>query len=326
MLTALAIGARELAGLPVDPTITPKKTVFPSKMLPPALHQKYLAADDLDGSTTQVALLADGISRMALERGRQEAEEKVPQIIREKQLRVRKPAPNIVDLGAAQGARGSRIPVENVTQPATAFKDVAAEYFIIPLIERFWLHLRDEQTRETRSKYSAASAYRGAGTGMILDALVLRQLISTLSVLLHAARHSPAFLPVLAPEGLELAVTMGTRPASVAAPDKEDEDGAPGKIDKEVSVLASSFELALVVLDASVDLDGGRELGLEKTRLLLATREWASEVFRRLEESGGIEIDDGSGDALNRVRRGAAGVLLKIEEVMDRWKRSMITF
>ena len=325
MLTALALGARELASLPTTSTATSRssKPIFPSKMLPTTLHRKYLLAEEVNADPGPVGLLAQDISRSALERGRKEAEDRVPQIIREKQLRIRKPAPSIVDVSAARRGQGA-IPFEasDRAQGQTAFKDIAAEYFIIPLIERFWQHLRDEQTRETRFK--SRSEYRGAGTGMILDALVLRQILSTLAVLAHAARHSTAFLRILAPEALEVAVTIGTRPVSVVTT-TDDEFGETEKAEKEASVLASSLELALVVLDACVDLDGGRELGLEKTMLVLATRDWASEVFRRLEKTGGVEVDKASGDHVNRVRRSATGVLLKIEEVTNRWSRSMIS-
>jgi telomere length regulation protein len=324
MLTALALGARELAGLP-GPTGPPRsnKQVFPSKMLSATLHRKYLLDEKASADAGPVGLLAYDISRLALERGKKEAEDRVPQIIREKQLRLRKPAPSIVDVGEARPLHGvSFFEASNRPPVQTAFKDVAAD-FIIPLIERFWQHLRDEQMRETRVK--AGNGYRGAGSGMILDALVLSQLLRTLSVLVHAARHSIAFLRMVAPEALEVAVTIGTRPVSVTIPTSDEEFEEIGKGEKETSVLASSLELALIVLDACVDLDGGRELGLEQTMLLLSTRDWASEVFCRLEEMGGVEIDKASGDDVNRVRRGAAGLLLKIEEVMDRWRRSMIS-
>ncbi|TFY80476.1 hypothetical protein EWM64_g3540 [Hericium alpestre] len=89
---------------------------------------------------------------------------------------------------------------------------------------------------------------------------------------------------------VELAVTLGTRPVALAGDDDDEgseEDRAPGaegRQDKEARVLTTALELALVVLDGSMEVDGGRSLSLEHTALLLATGEWAGEVFQRLEK------------------------------------------
>lgn len=132
-------------------------------------------------------------------------------------------------------------------------------------------------------------------------------------VLMHAARHSPAFLAVLAPEGLKLAVNMGTRPVSSTLTDKS--------ANEDSSVLAPALELALVILNASIDLDGGRELGLEHTALVYGVGEWARHVFELSEATVGSEQGD---DA--RMGKAAAGLLLEVERVKERWQRSMISF
>lgn len=291
-------------------------------MLPPALHNKYVAADATSGLTSDVSAIADGLTRLALDKGKTQAEEKVPEIIREKQLRIRKKAPSIVPLGSSPSAS----PMSSASSaPRVSYTTVAAEYFIIPLIDGFWGYLRDEQSRELRTRHSGTSGYRGAGTGMILDALTLRHFLSSLAVMLHAARHSVAFLRILAPNALELAVNIGSRPVSVA--DDGDIDGgeeSSSRTEKENSVLSAALELSLVVLDAAYDLDSGRTLALENTALLSGVREWTSEIFLRLDAQGGIALDQASGEGLNRVRRAAAGVLLRIEEMLDQWRRSMI--
>ena len=46
---------------------------------------------------------------------------------------------------------------------------------------------------------------------MVLSPMALEKLLMTLTLLLHAARHSPLFLAVLSPEALELAMTVGLR-------------------------------------------------------------------------------------------------------------------
>jgi len=67
-------------------------------------------------------------------------------------------------------------------------------------------------------------------------------------------------------------------------------------------------------------------MALEHTMMLLAVREWATEIFKRLEATGGLDMVDNGGAAdANKMRRGAAGLLLKIEEIRERWGRSMIS-
>lgn len=324
ILNALALGARELAGLPnLTPgsATQPARLAFPTKMLPPALHNKYVTAEATSGLTSDVSSIADGITRMALDKGKTEAEEKVPEIIREKQLRIRKKAPSVVPLGSSS----STSPMSPAAgMPHVSYTAVAAEYFIVPVIDGFWGYLRDEQSRELRTRHSGASGYRGGGTGMILDALTLRHFLSSLAVMLHAARHSVAFLRVLAPNALELAVNIGSRPVSVASNEENEGEDNSSRVEKENSVLGAALELSLVVLDAAFDLDSGRTLALENTALLSGTREWTSEIFLRLDAQGGVALDQASGEGLNRVRRAAAGVLLRIEEMLDQWRRSMI--
>lgn len=326
MLNALALGARELAGLSVPPstTVSHFQPDFPSKALPGPLHRRYLAAENISESemTRRIASIAHGISNLALERGKSRAEDLVPDIIREKQLRIRKNGPSIVPMESPLTTGPSPTPL------TSSYNEVAAEYFIAPLIDKFWAYLRDEQTRETRTHFSGKHGYRGAGTAMILDGLVLRHLLTSLAVLIHAARNSVAFLRVIAPEALQLAVTVGSKPVStVKLPVDEDDEGgvAVGDADKEKSVLAATLELALVVLDASFELDGGRELALEQTMLLSGTQDWAKQIFTLLDDLGGVATNIGSGEALNRVRRASAGILLRIEEILDRWGRSMIS-
>lgn len=307
------MGARELASLPVPPTTYDRPSItFPSKQLPAALHKRYLTDREHD-PTAQVRQLVDNISQAAAQSGKEAAEQKVPQIIRERQLRLKK-GPKVEEVQTAnnnitQGAavRDSR------KQTGETFASVAAEYFLGPIIGKFWQHLRDEQTREERTALrSSTSAYRGAGTGLVLNSLVLSQLVNTLAILVHAARHSPAFLAVVAPDALELAVTVGSRPMSNAEESKE----------REAAVLTASLELALVVLDGCLDLDGGRSIGLEHTSLLLATGEWGGQVLKLLED--GVRVPGEGGVQELRLRRSAAGLVLKVDELASRWRQSMI--
>lgn len=277
-------------------------------MLPKPFHDRYIIEEGT-GGTASVAAIADGITRLALEKGKAEAEDRVPEIIREKQLRIRKKGPLITAVGSN-------------TSSSTSYLTIAAEYFIIPLIDKFWEYLRDEQTRETRTQHSAGVRYRGAGTGMILDTLTLQHFLSSLAVIVHAARHSNAFLRIITPSALEVAVTLGSKPVSSAT--TVNEEGGRNQAEQENSVLAASLELALVIVDAAYDLDEGRTLALESTALLSSAREWASSIFLRLDAQGGVMVDRESSDSVNRLRRATAGVVLKIEEMLDKWRRVMV--
>lgn len=305
MLNALALGAREMAGFsPPTGSSSTKYLDFPSKKLPLALHKKYLTPADQGGP---VQALLSGISREAIDNVKDNVEDRVPELVRERQLRIHRPA-KVTEVGS-----GTKQPESRPQLGHTTFTEVAAEFFIAPLIGHFWLFLRDEQAREERTARHERS-YRGAGTGMILNALVLAQFLSTVGVLIHSARNAPAYLAVLAPDAIELALTLGTR--SVSQPEEGESEG------REASVLTSSLELALVVLDGCLELDGGRSMGLEHTTLLQGIGAWAGEVFGRLED--GVRVP-GEGGQDVRLRRAAAGVVLKVDELTSRWGRSMIS-
>ena len=282
------------------------------------------------------ALLAD-ISQAAIEKAKDDATGKTPSsFTRERQLRLQKPAKisvinNPVTLNPHSGNLHTSSPGHG---PAVArFTDVAAEHFICPLINQFWIFFRDEQTREERLSHQSDPLYRyrGSGTGLVLNPIVLAQLISTLAVLAHAGRNAPQWLALVAPDSLELAITLGTKPVS-QADDSDDDDldsglkpewgQATASKDKEASVLAASLELALIVLDGCLDLDGGRSLGLEHTRLVLSAGEWAGNLLNWLDQ--GLRVAGGGGMQEVRLKRGAAGVMLKVQEISERWGRSMI--
>ena len=329
MLNALALGAHELAGLPLPDMVTVQplkgdRVSFPSKRLPGMQHQRYLLAS----STRQVQGLLQDIARLSIESTREANVDRMPNLVRERQLRIRQPA-KVTEVKQPSTAQLLEQIRASQTQSAlTKFTDVAVECFLYPLMNRFWLFLRDEQTREERTAHhDILHQYRGAGTGLILNALVLSHLLATLGVLVHASRNAPAWLAVVAPDALELAVTLGTRPISRGAEDEdEDENESEGESrggeNKDARVLATALELALVVLDACVELDGGRSLSLEHTALLLAAGEWAQGLFTRLEK--GVLVKGGGGAGESRLRKAAAGVVIKVDEVGERWRRSMI--
>ncbi|CCM02859.1 uncharacterized protein FIBRA_04971 [Fibroporia radiculosa] len=337
MLNALAVGTGELASISFGTSSTARplpanRISFPSRQLPPAQHKKYITGGDHTNAHNPVQKFLEDISRDALDKGQEATADKVPQFVRERQLRIRQPAKvtEVKPSGSALTRLGTQ------AQPkSTTFTEVAAEFFICPLINRFWLFLRDEQTREERTmRQPALHQYKGAGTGLILNAVVLSRFLSTLTVLVHAARNAREWLAIVAPDSLELAVTIGTRPVSMAEGEDEDEDedteSSPEKSSnagtrrrgKEAAVLTAALELALIVLDGCLDLDGGRSLGLEHTALLLGAGQWAGEVFSRLDKGSRVLGEGGIHEV--KLRRAAAGVVLKVDELTSKWRRSMV--
>lgn len=325
MLNALVLGARELASLPVhSATLQPldnQRTAFPSKTLHPTLHQKYLTASGQANGTIQGLL--EGVTRTAIDRGKEANADKVPEFVRERQLRIRK-SPKVTEVSPAERQSRALLPGQYFQPHRTAFIDVAAEYFIMPFINRFWVFLRNEQTREERTAHrDALYRYHGAGTGLVLNPVVLSQFMGSLALLVHAAQNAPQWLSIIAPGALELAVALGTRPISRTVSSDVDSTGRTGEArGKEASVLTGALELSLIVLDGCLELDGGRSLGLEHTALLLGAGEWAGKVFELLEK--GTLVEGGGGVHEIRLRRAAAGVLLKVDELTSRWRMSMV--
>ncbi|KAG6866094.1 hypothetical protein C0991_008846 [Blastosporella zonata] len=316
-LNALALGAREMASLPLPPSqVAPARISFPSKMLPAPLHQQYLG----EGTQQLIPLIMDSISTSAIDKGKDTSADKVPEIVRERRLRINK-APGISLVSPPGTAFATALSA--MSPKLTPFIEVATEYFITPLINHFWLFLRDERTREDRTAHQKGrQQYHGAGTGLILNPVVLSHFLRTLGILVHAAQNAPEWMALVAPEALELAVTIGTRPVSRIETDTEDDEELGHQRGKEASVLTAALELALVVLDGCLDIDGGRVIGLEHTTLLLGIGEWAGGIFGQVEK--GVKLQGGGGAHETKLRRAAAGVLLKIDDLTSKWRRSML--
>lgn len=310
MLNALTLGAKELAS---SSQIT---STFPTKMLPPILHQKYSELED-----NVVQTLLQDISKKAIDRGHLRYEGSTP-FIRERQLRVRPSAK--ISLVEPNVTLSQPLP----SKARLKFTDVAAENFILPLINRFWLFFNNEQMREERTRgQSDLYRYRASGTGLILNPLVLSHFIASLAVLIDSAKNASQWLALIAPNALELAVTLGTKRVS-RLDEEEDENqvvdpsqpNLPGA--KEAKVLTATMELALIVLDGCLELDGGRSLSLDHSVLLLGTADWADLLFARLDN--GARFAGGGGAQESRLRRAVAGTVLKVNELISRWRRSMV--
>ena len=232
-------------------------------MLAPA-HGRLGAAD-----ARALDHLASNVTRAALSDARADVQQTVPDAGRERLLTVRR---------FASAARPT-------TKPSAPFATMAADTFIMPLINRMWLYLRDVAT-STRTVGGAP--FLGAGGSSLLQPLVMARYLGTLCVLLDAARSSPHLLAVLAPESIELALALrvGT----------EDEE----------TVLAAALELVLLALDTSAAIDAGRTLATSFPPTVNQAQAWADAVWH-----------GAAGES--RVYRAAAGILVRVEEILRRF-------
>ncbi|GAA5985434.1 hypothetical protein JCM11641_000156 [Rhodosporidiobolus odoratus] len=314
LLASLAISARELANLPIPVTPTtpakpqPSLPLFPSKQLPPAMHRKLLGYAPGEQLGALETLTAD-LTRIALSDTREDAEATVPGAAREKLLNVRRTTTR-----SSASTAASRTTIASPSKPT--FSLLAAEIFILPLINRFWLYLRDTATSSLSHTSNVGPYAGGTSVATLLQPYLLSKFLATLSVILHAAQFSPAFLAVLVPETLTLA--LGLKPS---APAPHSRRGADSELEdaelNQDAVLSASLELVLVALDATVQLDGGRTIMSSSVNggssLVAEVKDWAEEVFEAEERKG-------SEGGVGRTGRAAAGVLLRVEEIVGRWR------
>lgn len=261
-----------------------------------------------------VELLATDLTQMALSGARADAETTIPQAAREKALSVNRTTRRSAGLTAKSAA----------TSPSTTtatFSTLAAEVFILPLINRFWLYLRDQAT-SGRHSASGGSYLGGSAVPQLLEPILLSRFLATVTVLVHAARHSPAFLAVIVPETLSFVLML--RPiVSSSSSQHGNSAGAPEPARDEDLVVASALELALAALDGTVHLDGGRTLMSSSVAngsggaLVADIKDWAEHVFEAEERKGNGDL------AVGRPGRAAAGVLLRVEEIVGKWRLSV---
>lgn len=285
MLASIAFGARELAGMPVilpsqspSPAVTPS---FPSQKLPGKLHDRFLPNEKTaDAAGRELQLLTEDITNMALSRTRVSTEDQMPQASKEKLLTVRETRRKVAPISKAKA--------QDAASAFPAYNDLAVNTFIMPLLNRFWLYLRDVATSPQDFRIGVFQGGR-AGSVTLLEPLLLSKFVSTVTVLVESARHSPHFLAVLGPEALELVL-------AIRGMNADDE-----------TVQTSMLQLALIVLDGSISIDGGRTMAREKSKTLWQLKDWAESVWARSE-----------GGEIGPEGRAAAGVLLRVDTVVQK--------
>ena len=141
-LTSLAVAGLVLAQLPVPdpPSFTSsqmQQPLFPSKQLPPALHRRLVGSQPQD----QLQVLAADLTNLALSDAREDAETTLPGAAREKLLSVRR-----------FNSKSSSLSKPTKEPSTPTYTTLCAEYFILPLLNRFWLYLRDTATSTMYSR------------------------------------------------------------------------------------------------------------------------------------------------------------------------------
>lgn len=281
---------------------------FPSKQLPPALHSRLLEQQNQQKATgsAQLELLAADLTNMALSGAREDAETTIPGAARDKLLAVNRTT-----------RRSAGLSKPALVTTTANFGTLAAEVFILPLLNRFWLYLRDEVT-STRN--SAGTYLGGSAVPQLLEPIILSRFLATVTVLVQASRHSPAFLAIIVPETLSFLLTL--RPTIMSSGSVPPQSFGPAPALDEDLVTATALELALTALDGTIHLDGGRMLMSSSVAdgagagLVADIKDWAEEVFEAEERKGGDT-------AVGRPGRAAAGVLLRIEEIVGKWRLSV---
>ena len=338
MLNALALGARELAGLPplssssstalIERTSRRNDAFFPSKRLPHSLHRRLIALQDDAGAGDKVieGLVHGIVGRIGSSKGvegiKEAGQDNGGSPARSRRLRMTK-KPLIEEV--SREFPSSRILA--TTGPSSkkakrTYLTYAAGTFIHPLLSAFFDFLRSENYRELRTQHLAIDErYVSSGTGLILNPMVLEAFLGTTLILFDLARNAVEYLSILMPLGIELVLAMGAMCGNVISLDNK----VTEQNEKEKSMaalLTPSLELAQLLITSSLAIDNGRALALEQASLLLALSEWASSIFQSLEK--GRRVGGIGGKYEERMWRSVVGVLSVVDDIKRRWGRSML--
>lgn len=262
ILTALGLGARELAGFGSESNPLPAdQPVFPSKSLPETMHKRF--ASPLPSSSSLKAIhnisthLQDTyISPLAASLADQQTG---PAVLKLQSFTSR--------IKSAPRPKTKAIP-NHVAQ--TLSKGI-----FFPLTGRFHTYLNALGSRSSQN--------------IVFQPHLLTHFLKTLSVLLHAAGPSTLSLPQMTSEYWELLLVL--RAKSVG----------------DIAVLEGVLFGFLTILEVNEEKRGLVE---EHGGKILETQEWVEGVFGRLRGSGEEE----------RVRMVAAGVLVRIREMVEKYQ------
>lgn len=261
ILTALGLGARELAGF--KESSQSSESSFPSKALPPHLHALYSSSHDNPLNKTAASLEHTSLEPLALEAA--------DSLTGPNALKVRTFSSRLDP--AKQASRTKKI--------NNKLSAIVAESFFFPLTGRF---------------QALYQSYGGGRSSVYLSPYLLPTFLRTLGVIINAAGPGTLALPTMTSELWDLLLSLRT--AALA--------------EKEVHVLEALLFALLMMLEANEDKE---RLAREHARELVETSEWSRLVLERM-ECGGSEGE--------RVRMLAAGVIVRVGELLERWRRVMV--
>ncbi|KAF2197233.1 hypothetical protein GQ43DRAFT_484297 [Delitschia confertaspora ATCC 74209] len=289
MLTTLGLGARELAGFN-DPSETPipipTTPSFPSKTLPPRLHKLYAA------ETGPVAALTAKLEKTTLEPMALSAADKLS-------------GPDILKVRTFS----SRMDIEKRRKKPVPNKlaQVVAENFFFPLTGRWWGSMQSSTSSHSpliSTSILPSTADEREDDNLYTSPHLLPPFLQTLAILINASGPSTLSLPQMTREMWELLLSV----RGIAMGDK--------------SILKALLFAFLMLIETNED---GERLAVEQGREVVETQEWVRGVFENL--GGGKRMgagDKGEEDEDEKVRALAAGVLVRLGEVVEKYRRRMV--
>ncbi|KAJ5133839.1 hypothetical protein N7526_005204 [Penicillium atrosanguineum] len=286
VLTALGLSAREVAGhgeADAKALGLPdlKDTSFPSKRLSTAMEAMFLGSTG--GNDSPIATLTREMSRTSLQ---PLAADAADSLTGPNALKVR-------TFSSRMEVEKKRKQREDERQKST-IKDlykVLAEGFFYPLQGRFEIMMLQFSS-------SSAPSYNPFFVPHILT-LFLQTLSLTLST---SGPHTP-YLPALTQASLSLLLSLHTSAVSS---------------ESTVTAALLNLFLALVDLNIASGSNGEERLVTEHANQVIELREWASGVFDRA-PAGKVNAG-ASTDPQDQVRTLAAGVMVRLGEVIERYQ------
>ncbi|KAI4631649.1 uncharacterized protein J4E87_002355 [Alternaria ethzedia] len=258
MLTTLGLGARELAGMKDTSTddLVPAKPDFPSKQLPPHLHEMYAE----DNKAPTVAKISSSMVREMLSPMASQAADQLS-------------GPNILKVRTFS----SRMEVEKKRHKPipNALAQIVADNFFFPLTGRWWLQIRANND----SIYASTH--------------LLPPFLQTLSLLLNASGPNTLALPQMTREYWDLLLSVR------------------GLASKDKNILNAVLFGFLMLLETN---ENKERVATEQGKELMETQAWVRMVFEGL--GAGSEEDE-------RVRVLAAGVVVRCQEVIEKYQRRL---
>lgn len=133
---------------------------------------------------------------------------------------------------------------------------------------------------------------------------ILCLFLQTLTLILSTMGPHNPFLPTLTDESLSLILSLHTSPLAAGS---------------EPGVLAALLSMFLAVVDLNIasGVSGEERLVTQFASQVIELRDWAGDVFDRMPAVRGA---DASTDPHEQVRIVAAGVMVKLGEVMERYQ------